>query len=88
MTDNTQNEFENNDIEYMPVVTSSMKWWLSLFLGFIFFILALPWVYNATNGVWTTLGLPSYLRSPGCPNIWGVLIHAILFALIIRLILW
>lgn len=73
---------------YLPTVTSSMKWWLAIFLALLFFLLAFGGTYNLTNTVWTSLGLPSYLKGSGCPTTLGVFIHAILFALIIRLILW
>jgi hypothetical protein len=72
----------------VPTVTNSMKWWLALLLGFLFFLLAFGGTYNLTNGIWTGVGGQSFLIAPGCPNVWGVLVHAIIFALIIRLILW
>lgn len=73
---------------YLPTVTNSMKWWLAIFLGILFFIIAFGGTYTLTNALWTGLGLPCYLVAPGCPNVWGVFIHAIIFILIIRLILW
>jgi len=65
-----------------------MKWWLAIFLGLIFFVLAIGAAYNFTAWVWTTMGLPCYLRCDGCPNGWGVFVHALIFILIIRIILW
>jgi heme A synthase len=73
---------------YLPLVTNSMKWWLAIFLGILFFLIALGGTYNLTNAIWTGIRLPSFLNAPGCPNTWGVLIHAIVFVLLIRLILW
>lgn len=73
---------------YLPTVTSSMKWWLAIVLGLLFFIMAFGGTYNVTNAVWTGIGLPTYMNGPGSPKWWGVLIHAIIFILIIRLILW
>jgi hypothetical protein len=73
---------------YLPTVTNSMKWWLAIFLGFIAFLIFLPVMYNLTNSIWTGLGLPSLLNGFGSPKVVGVLIQAILFALLIRLILW
>ncbi len=73
---------------YLPTVTNSMKWWLAIFLGLIAFLIFLGATYNVTNSIWTAIGLPSFLNGPGNPKVWGVLIHAIIFALIIRLILW
>jgi len=73
---------------YLPTVTNSMKWWLSIFLGLLFFIVAFPGTYNLTNALWTGIGLPSFLTAPGCPTTLAVFVHAIVFAIIIRLLLW
>jgi hypothetical protein len=73
---------------YQPSVSNSMKWWLALFLGLLAFLIFLGGTYNLTNNIWIHLGLPSFMNAPGCPKAWGVLIHAIIFALIVRLILW
>lgn len=73
---------------FLPTVTNSMKWWLAIFLGILFFLIAFGGTYNLTNAVWTGIGLPSFLNAPGCPNTWGVFIHAVVFTLLIRLILW
>jgi hypothetical protein len=73
---------------YFPTVTSSMKWWLSIFLGILAFLIFFGGTYNVTNSIWVSLGLPSFLYGPGCPTVGAVVIHAIIFALIIRLILW
>lgn len=72
----------------VPSVTSAMKWWLAILVGFIFFIFAYGGTYNLTNKVWTSLGGKSYVGNPQSPRTWGVIIHAILFTLFIRLILW
>lgn len=91
--DNQNGNVPNNAIPapvrtYLPTVTNSMKWWLAIFLGVLFFIIAFGGTYNLTNAIWTSVGLPTYLNAPGCPNVFGVFLHAIVFALLIRLILW
>lgn len=73
---------------YLPTVTNSMKWWLAIFLGVIAFIIFLPIMYKLINTLWTGLGLPSLLNTNGSQKVIGVLIQAVLFALLIRLILW
>ena len=70
-----------------PTITSSMKWWMSILLAFFFFLLAYPGTYYLTNSLWTSLGFTSYLNN-GCPTVTAVLIHAILFGLLIRVLLW
>lgn len=73
---------------YLPTVTSSMKWWLAILMGILFLIFAFPGTYNLVNSIWTTVGLPSLLQSPGKPTIWGLVVQAILFLLFIRILLW
>ena len=73
---------------YLPTVTNSMKWWLAIFLGILAFIIFFPGTFNLTNAIWTSFGLPSFLQAPGSPTVVGVLIHAVIFAVIIRLVLW
>ena len=78
----------NNGIRsFIPVVTNSMKWWLAIFLALLFFIIAFPGTYKLTNTLWTAVGLPSYMTG-GCPSVIGVLIHAAIFGIIVRLLLW
>jgi len=71
-----------------PTVTSSMKWWMVVLLALLFFVIAFPGTYTLTNSIWTGLGLPSYLTPGGCPTVLAVLIHAIIFGLIVRILLW
>ena len=73
---------------FLPTVTNSMKWWLAIFLALLFFVLAFPGTYNLTNSLWSAVGLPRYLSSSGCPTVVGVLIHAAVFGLIVRILLW
>lgn len=68
--------------------SSSAKWWLAIFVAIIFFIIAAPCTYNLTNGIVEAAGLPGFLCAPGCPNIWGVLLHAVVFAIVLRIIMW
>jgi hypothetical protein len=73
---------------YLPTVTNAMKWWLAIFLGVLAFLIFFTGTYNITNRVWIAAGLPTFLYGPGCPKAWGVVLQAILFVLLIRLILW
>jgi hypothetical protein len=79
---------DNSDPEiYEPEVLSVTKWALAIGLGILFLILALPCTYRLSNSVWTSLGFKSYVNNRGGVNVTGVVIHAIIFALIIRIIL-
>ena len=52
----------------------------------IFVILNLHMTYKLTNKITTELGFQSSIN--GCPNIWGLLIHSILFMLSMMLIVY
>jgi hypothetical protein len=62
--------------------TSADKWRYSLYSALVFLVLSLPLTYNATSmlykGIRTQSGAPSYI---------GVVLHAIVFLLIVRLMM-
>jgi hypothetical protein len=65
--------------------SNSDKWWAALIAGILFAIIASPFLFGLTNslfGCWC----PTYCP-PGGPTLWGLLLHAIVFALLIRLLL-
>ena len=67
-------------------LTSSQKWWLALLVGVLFFIIASPLAYRLTSTASISLGFGP-TSGPGA-NWGGLLLHAIIFALLVRLILW
>lgn len=71
---------------YLPVVTNSMKWWLAGILGVLFFVLSSPGAYSLTNAALDAAGLPG--RKTCGPSLLTVVVHSILFALLIRLVMW
>lgn len=73
------------DYVVIPTVTSSVKWWLAILLGALFFFLAFSPAYNFSRTIWTKV---SGKQIAGCPNNWIILVHAIIYGLIIRLVLW
>ena len=73
---------------YLPCITSSMKWLLALALALLFLIFAYSGTYCLTNSILSELCVPSYYCAPGCVTTGGVLIHALVFLLVVRLILW
>lgn len=62
--------------------TSADKWRYSLYSALVFLVLSLPLTYKATSmlygGIRTQTGAPSYI---------GVVLHAIVFLLIVRLMM-
>lgn len=73
---------------YVPCISSSMKTWVAVLLAILFFVVAYAGTYNLTNGVAQCIGFSGYLCAPGCPNLIGTVVHAILFGLLVRLFLW
>lgn len=67
--------------------TSMDKWMIALVVGILFFLLASPYIFDATNTLTMSLMRLQLTNAPGCPNMAGVMIHAILFVLIIRFLL-
>lgn len=68
-------------VNYLPIVTNSMKWWLSILLGVLFFLLASPWAFKVTDSL-------TGLAPGGVPTTAAVVIHAVIFAVILRLFMW
>lgn len=73
---------------YIPYVSNSMKTWIAFLLGLLFFLIAYGGTYDITNTVAQCLCWDTYLCAPGCPSTGATLVHAIIFALLIRLCLW
>lgn len=79
--------FDNNIIPYLHNYTNEEKWWIAIFLGFIFAIVSSPAAYYITSKVTTSLGGVS-LNNGLEPNFVGLLIHTLIFIIIIRIIMW
>lgn len=62
------------------------KWLISLFSAIAFLLIAAPFTYRFTGSIFSQLGVT--IQKDGCPNIWGLIIHAILFALIVRIMMF
>jgi hypothetical protein len=67
--------------------TSGTKWWIAISLGILFILFAARGTFNLTNKISTGIGGPA-LKRDYCYTTLGLIIHAILFALLIRLLLW
>ncbi len=62
---------------------SSYKWKISLFSAIIFILVVNPYTYMLTQKL---LGgfLPKISESNGCPTMFGLFIHTIVYILLIR----
>ena len=65
--------------------TSKDKWIVSIIAGLLFLLIASPFLFNAVNSVTSSFGL--IIANSGCPNLGGLLLHAIVFMLIVRLLM-
>ena len=68
-------------------VPLKQKLLISLFCAILFIILSMPIVYHFTNGILETLDL-HVLGLDGNPTITGLVVHAIVFALIVLLTMY
>lgn len=66
--------------------TSQDKWIVSLIAGLLFLLIASPFLFGAMNALTLTFGM-SIATPGGCPNLGGLLLHAIIFMLIVRLMM-
>lgn len=51
----------------------------------VFFIIASPFMYSLTQKVTSAIGFNT--GSGGCPNYYGLILHVVVFAILLRLIM-
>jgi len=66
--------------------TDKDKWIIVLISALLFALIASPYLYGVTGGFARTLGF-ELLYSNGQPKPLGLIVHAVIFALIIRLMM-
>ena len=59
------------------------KWIISLFSALLFILIASPFMFKVTGSIFSAMGLT--IQHDGCPNLIGIIIHSIVFAILIRL---
>jgi len=67
-------------------LTSKDKWVIALLSGLLFLLVASPFLFNVVNGATSSFGM-TIADHNGCPNLGGLMLHAIVFMLIIRLLM-
>ena len=67
-------------------ISSSDKWMGAVIGGILFAILSSPFAYNLTSSLCEMAGLGETCRW-GCPNMVGLAVHSVVFALITRAVL-
>lgn len=68
-----------------PYHTNRDKWIIALVAGIVFFIVASPYFYGIVDNIMGLIGV--HTATLGCPNIIGLVIQAIIYFLIIRILL-
>jgi hypothetical protein len=66
-------------------ISEANKWMISLWSGLLFFLIASPFMFKLTGGIFSSAGLQ--IEKNGCPNLLGVGIHAIVFTILVRLMM-
>lgn len=66
--------------------TNWQKWVSAILIGLLFALIASPFVFRLTNNLFTSLGTGP-LTTGGGPTWLGLIIHAIIFTLIARLLM-
>lgn len=67
-------------------LTSKDKWVIALLSGLLFLLVASPFMFNVMNSLTSSFGL-TIADGSGCPNLGGLMLHAIVFMLIIRILM-
>lgn len=67
---------------------NSSKWMLSLAMGVLFAVLGSNFAYGLTSQLGTSLGSEPYIKADGGVTTMGLIVHAVVFTLIVRAMLW
>lgn len=67
-------------------VTSFDKWIIASIIAVVFFIFSLPFVYKLTNTATRCVKLNAASKN-GSPTVLGIIIHAIIFMIVVRLLM-
>lgn len=62
------------------------KWIVAIIAGLLFLLLASPFMYSLVNQVTKAVGMAT-ADAKGCANGAGLLLHALIFLLIVRLLM-
>lgn len=66
-------------------IPPAQKWLAAIVVGILFLLFSAPFVYQLTNALFAPLGLNTIVS--GRPTWGGLIIHAILFVLLLRLLM-
>ena len=66
-------------------LTEGQKWLICLYSGLLFLLIASPFMYQLTNKVTSMTGFETSVN--GCPNLYGLLLHGVVFLLLVRFLM-
>lgn len=70
----------------MSQPTSNQKWLIALIAGLLFLLIGSPFLYRAVDSL--LRGLVGPIAQNGCPTMLGLVLHAVVFLLVVRAIMW
>lgn len=73
-------EYNKNDL------TEGQKWIVVLYCFLLFLVIASPFMYRITNTLTEIFGWET--SENGCPNLSGLLLHAVVFAILTRILMY
>jgi hypothetical protein len=65
-------------------LSNNQKWGVSAYVAVLFFIIASPFLFMMVNKLTAPIGL-HVVDARGCPNLVGLVVHALVFLLLVRL---
>lgn len=74
------------DSSACSALSEGKKWIIGVVVGVLFFLLASPFAYEMTQKLTGTINLETSVN--GCPNYKGVILHAIVFVILLRLLMF
>ena len=63
-------------------LTEGQKWIICFMSGLLFLLISSPFMYRLTNQVTSMVGFETSVN--GCPNLYGLLLHGVVFLLLVR----
>lgn len=66
--------------------TSNQKWLIALIAGLLFLLIGSPFLYRLVDGL--LRGLVGPIAENGCPTMLGLVLHAVVFLLVVRALMY
>jgi hypothetical protein len=66
-------------------LTEYQKWMICLYSALLFLLISSPFMYQLTNQLTIMTGFET--SSNGCPNLYGILLHGIVFLILVRVLM-